>query len=115
VLTRTQIAAEGMNGVLAVGVGSREEPRFLVAEHAMAKKNWPLVVIIGKGVTFDSGGISIKPWEKMNEMKSDMAGAASVIATMSMAARPRHPGSSWWRLRRASRTCPTARRSVPAT
>ena len=91
VLTRAQIEAEGMNGVLAVGVGSREEPRFLVAEYAMAKKSWPLVCIIGKGVTFDSGGISIKPWEKMNEMKSDMAGAASVIATMSMAAELKIP------------------------
>jgi leucyl aminopeptidase len=86
ILTRAQIEAEGMNGVLAVGVGSGEEPRFLVAEHALSKKNWPLVCIIGKGVTFDSGGLSIKPWEKMNEMKSDMAGAASVIATMAMAA-----------------------------
>jgi len=86
VLTRKQIEAEGMNGVLAVGVGSREEPRFLVAEHALAKKNWPLVCLVGKGVTFDSGGISIKPWEKMNEMKSDMAGAASVIAATAMAA-----------------------------
>jgi leucyl aminopeptidase len=85
VLSRAQIAAEGMNGVLAVGVGSSEEPRFLIAERALAKKNWPLVCLVGKGVTFDSGGLSIKPWEKMNEMKSDMAGAASVIAAMSMA------------------------------
>jgi leucyl aminopeptidase len=69
-----------------IGAGSREEPRFLIAEHALAKKNWPLVCLVGKGVTFDSGGLSIKPWEKMNEMKSDMAGAASVIAAASMAA-----------------------------
>lgn len=87
VLTRAQIEAAGMNGVLAVGSGSRDEPRFLIAEHALTKKNRPLVCLVGKGVTFDSGGISIKPWEKMNEMKSDMAGAASVIATISMAAR----------------------------
>ncbi len=86
VLTPRQIEAEGMNGVLAVGVGSRQEPRFLVAEHALAKKNWPLVCLVGKGVTFDSGGISIKPWDKMNEMKSDMAGAASVIAATAVAA-----------------------------
>jgi leucyl aminopeptidase len=86
ILSRAQIEAAGMNGVLAVGAGSREEPRFLIAEHALAKKNWPLVCLVGKGVTFDSGGLSIKPWEKMNEMKSDMAGAASVIAAASMAA-----------------------------
>ncbi len=91
ILTRAQIEAAGMNGVLAVGVGSRNEPRFLIAEHALAKKSWPLVCLVGKGVTFDSGGISIKPWEKMNEMKSDMAGAASVIATMSMAAKLEMP------------------------
>jgi len=86
VLTRAQIEKAGMNGVIAVGQGSREEPRFLVAEYAMAKKNWPLVCLIGKGVTFDSGGVSIKPWEKMNEMKSDMAGAASVVAATSLVA-----------------------------
>jgi len=86
VLTRAQIKAQGMNGVLAVASGSREEPRFLVAEHALSRPGRPLVCLVGKGVTFDSGGISIKPWEKMNEMKSDMAGAASVIAAVSMAA-----------------------------
>lgn len=86
VLTPAQIAKAGMNGVLAVGSGSREDARFLIAEYAASKKNWPLVCLVGKAVTFDSGGISIKPWEKMNEMKSDMAGAASVIATISIAA-----------------------------
>jgi leucyl aminopeptidase len=91
VLNRAQIAKAGMNGVLAVASGSREEPRFLIAEHAMAKKDWPLVCLIGKGVTFDSGGISIKPWEKMNEMKSDMAGAATVVAATALAARMQIP------------------------
>jgi leucyl aminopeptidase len=86
VLTRAQIEKAGMNGVIAVGQGSRDEPRFLIAEYAMAKKSWPLVCLIGKGVTFDSGGVSIKPWEKMNEMKSDMAGAASVVAATSLVA-----------------------------
>ena len=86
VLTRAQIEKAGMNGVIAVGQGSREEPRFLVAEYALSKKNWPLVCLVGKGVMFDSGGISIKPWEKMHEMKSDMAGAASVVAALSLAA-----------------------------
>ncbi|HEX6791061.1 MAG TPA: leucyl aminopeptidase family protein [Candidatus Krumholzibacteria bacterium] len=85
-LTRAQVEKAGMNGVLAVGAGSREEPRFLVAEYGMANRNLPLVCLVGKGVTFDSGGISIKPWEKMHEMKSDMAGAASVVAALSLAA-----------------------------
>jgi len=86
VLTRAQIEKAGMNGVLAVGVGSTQEPRFLIAEYGLANKSWPLVCLVGKGVTFDSGGISIKPWEKMHEMKSDMAGAASVVAAISLAA-----------------------------
>ena len=84
---RAEIAKAGMGGVLAVAAGSREEPKFLVAQHGLAHKKWPLVCLVGKGVTFDSGGISIKPWERMHEMKSDMAGAASVVATMSIAAR----------------------------
>jgi leucyl aminopeptidase len=85
VLTRAQLEKAGMNGVIAVGRGSREDPCFLVAEHALAKKDRPLVCLVGKGVTFDSGGLSIKPWEKMNEMKSDMAGAASVVAAIALA------------------------------
>ena len=85
VLTPAQIEKAGMNGVLAVGAGSREQVRFLIAEHGLASRKWPLVCLVGKGVTFDSGGISIKPWEKMNEMKSDMAGAANVIAAFSLA------------------------------
>jgi len=84
---RAEIAKAGMGGVLAVAAGSREQPRLLVAHHGLSRKDWPLVCLVGKGVTFDSGGISIKPWEKMSEMKSDMAGAASVVATMSIAAR----------------------------
>jgi leucyl aminopeptidase len=91
VLARAQIDKAGMNGVLAVGAGSRQEPLFLIAEYAAAQKSWPLVCLVGKGVTFDSGGISIKPWEKMNEMKSDMAGAASVVAALSMVAQLKLP------------------------
>jgi leucyl aminopeptidase len=84
---RAEIAKAGMGGLLAVAAGSREEPRLLVAQAQMTKKDRPLVCLVGKGVTFDSGGISIKPWEKMHEMKSDMAGAANVVAVMAAAAR----------------------------
>ena len=84
---RAEMTKAKLGGVLAVARGSREEPRFLVAHHGLARKDWPLVCLVGKGVTFDSGGISIKPWEKMHEMKSDMAGAANVVAAMAMAAR----------------------------
>jgi leucyl aminopeptidase len=75
-----------MGGVLGVAAGSREEPRFMVMHYNMDKPRLPLVCLVGKGVTFDSGGISIKPWEKMSEMKSDMAGGAATIAAICAAA-----------------------------
>ncbi len=75
-----------MGGLIAVNRGSDLEPRFVVMEHAPrgAKKH---VALVGKGITFDSGGISIKPAEKMEEMKFDMCGAAAVIGIMEAAAR----------------------------
>jgi leucyl aminopeptidase len=79
---RREIEKASMGGVLGVAVGSREEPRFMVMHYNMDKPKLPLVCLIGKGVTFDSGGISIKPWEKMNEMKSDMAGGAATVAAI---------------------------------
>ena len=79
---RREIEKAGMGGVLGVALGSREEPRFMVMHYNMDKPKLPLVCLVGKGVTFDSGGISIKPWEKMHEMKSDMAGGAAVVAAM---------------------------------
>ncbi len=83
---RTEIERARMGAVLAVASGSREEARFVVAHYNVEKKSLPLVCLVGKGVTFDSGGISIKPWEKMHEMKSDMAGGAAVIAATAAAA-----------------------------
>lgn len=79
---RREIEKAGMGGVLAVAVGSREEPRFMVLQYNMDRPKLPLVCLVGKGVTFDSGGISIKPWEKMHEMKSDMAGGAAAVAAI---------------------------------
>ena len=82
---RAQIERMKMGGLLAVNRGSAEEPRFVVLEYAprRAKKH---VALVGKGITFDSGGISIKPAERMEEMKFDMCGAAAVIGTMQAAA-----------------------------
>jgi leucyl aminopeptidase len=74
-----------MGGLLAVNQGSDEEPRFIVLEyHPKGAINH--VALVGKGITFDSGGISIKPAEKMEEMKFDMCGAAAVIGTIQAAA-----------------------------
>ncbi len=72
----------GMGGLAAVSAGSAQECRFVVLEYKSAEKNAPTIALTGKGITFDSGGISIKPASRMDEMKDDMAGAAAVISTM---------------------------------
>lgn|SRR5690554_4113989 len=85
VLDRKQIEAEGMGAFLSVARGSDEPPAFIVLRHApkggKAKGKAP-IVLVGKGLTFDSGGISIKPAANMDEMKYDMCGAASVLGTL---------------------------------
>jgi leucyl aminopeptidase len=83
---KREIEKMKMGGLLAVNRGSTEEPRFVVLEYTprKAKKH---VALVGKGITFDSGGISIKPAEKMEEMKFDMCGAAAVIGIVEAAAK----------------------------
>ena len=71
----------GMGALLAVARGSRQEPKLIVMEYNGAKNNSAPIVLVGKGITFDSGGISIKGAAAMDEMKFDMCGAASVIGT----------------------------------
>lgn len=72
----------GMGALLGVAQGSAEEARFIVLEHNPQGKADPPLVLVGKGITFDSGGISLKPGEGMEKMKGDMAGAAAVLAAM---------------------------------
>jgi leucyl aminopeptidase len=82
VLERKEIEALGMGSFLSVTRGSDEPPRFIVFEyHGSPKKQKPLV-LVGKGITFDSGGISLKPGLDMDQMKFDMCGAAAVFGTM---------------------------------
>jgi leucyl aminopeptidase len=78
VLDKPAIEAEGMRALLAVNQGSHTEPRFIVLEYRGAGDAAP-VALVGKGITFDSGGISIKPAASMAEMKFDMSGAAAVL------------------------------------
>jgi leucyl aminopeptidase len=85
VLDEKALAAGGYGGILAVGGGSTRPPRLLRLSYR-GKKARTTVALIGKGITFDSGGISIKPAAKMEDMKSDMAGAAAVIATVCLVA-----------------------------
>jgi leucyl aminopeptidase len=88
VLDKAAIEAEGMGALLAVNQGSATEPRFIVLEYRGAGDAAP-VALVGKGVTFDTGGISIKPAQAMEEMKYDMSGAAAVLGAMEMVGRLR--------------------------
>ena len=82
VLDRKALEKEGMHALLAVGQGSAQEPRLIVMEHRNGPKDARPLVLVGKGISFDTGGISLKPGEAMDEMKFDMCGAASVFGTV---------------------------------
>ncbi len=86
VLMETHLEKQGFNALLAVSKGSEQPPRLIVLEYRGGKKNESPIVLVGKGVTFDSGGISIKPSKHMDEMKFDMCGAAAVLGAVSTAA-----------------------------
>ena len=79
---KEKIKKEKMGGLIGVSQGSSQEPRFIVMEYKGAAPSKNPVCLVGKGVTFDSGGISLKPGAKMDEMKFDMCGAAAVIGTL---------------------------------
>jgi leucyl aminopeptidase len=91
VLDEAGIKKEKMGCLLAVSQGSHEPPRFIVIEHRAPKADNPPVVLVGKGVTFDTGGISLKDPPNMDEMKFDMSGAAAVMGVMSLVAKLRLP------------------------
>lgn len=93
VFDKPAIEQLGLHALLAVNRGSEEPPRFIVMEYQPEEATGPLpkVGLVGKGVTFDTGGISIKPSTNMHYMKSDMGGAAAVLGTMEAAARLQLP------------------------
>ncbi len=82
VLGRKEIEALGMGCFLAVTQASHQSPKFLVLQYRGAAKAAAPVVLVGKGITFDTGGVSLKPPAEMDEMKADMGGAASVLGTL---------------------------------
>jgi leucyl aminopeptidase len=86
ILDEKALARGGYGGILGVGQGSTRPPRLLKVARA-APAGAPTVALVGKGITFDSGGLSLKPAKSMETMKSDMAGAAAVLATAIAAAR----------------------------
>jgi leucyl aminopeptidase len=79
------LAAEGFGGIIGVGQGAEHPPRLIELRYA-PKGSTGEVVLVGKGITFDSGGLSLKPADSMKTMKTDMSGAAAVLATMSVLA-----------------------------
>lgn len=88
-----ELAKRGMGGLVAVGRASATPPRLVRLDYAPASagRRTPTVVLVGKGITFDSGGLSIKPGESMSTMKRDMTGAGVVIAVLGALARVRCP------------------------
>jgi leucyl aminopeptidase len=86
VLTEKEAQELGMGAFLAVAKGSQQPPRFIILEHKPEGASSGPYVFVGKGVTFDSGGISIKPSSKMEEMKFDMSGAAAVLGALAAVA-----------------------------
>ena len=86
ILGQKELVKEGFGALLGVAQGSMREPQLIVLEHHGGSKDEAPVVLVGKGVTFDAGGISLKSADKMDEMKMDMAGGAAVIGTLLAAA-----------------------------
>ncbi len=91
VLAKKDLEREKLGGILAVGKGSIHDPCLIVMEYNGADKKTPPVALVGKAITFDSGGISLKPWQNMHEMKYDMLGGASVMSIMTALARLKVP------------------------
>ncbi|CQD21118.1 leucyl aminopeptidase [Mycolicibacterium conceptionense] len=91
VLDEKALAKAGYGGIVGVGKGSSRPPRLVRLTHRGAGKKPKRVALVGKGITFDTGGISIKPAANMHHMTSDMGGAAAVIATVVLAAKQNLP------------------------
>ena len=84
VMDDEQCRTEGMGAMLAVGQGSAEESKFIIMDYQPANPSGKTIVLVGKAVTFDSGGLSLKPSNMMAEMKGDMGGGAAVVGIMSV-------------------------------
>ena len=82
VFSKNEIKSKGLGGVTAVGQGSKNEPKFIILEYRNGKNEQKPILLVGKAVTFDTGGISLKPGEKMDEMKFDKCGGCTVLGVM---------------------------------
>ncbi len=90
ILEKADMVKLGMGGILAVNKGSEEPPKLIILEYN-PKKNTETVLLVGKGLTFDSGGISLKPAQGMMDMKYDMCGGAAVLTAIEAIAREKLP------------------------
>lgn len=91
VFTEKELKKEGFGALLSVNQASDTPPRFVILEHNAGKTNLDTICLVGKGITFDSGGISLKPPDSMETMKDDMAGAATVLGVMKIVAELKIP------------------------
>ncbi len=91
VLNMEEMKALGMGALLAVASGSHESPKFIILEYKPPKRGLDTVVVIGKAITFDSGGLSLKPSENMDKMKHDMGGGAATIGVVQAASQLKLP------------------------
>jgi leucyl aminopeptidase len=82
IISKDELRKKGFGGISAVGQGSKNEPKLIILEHNNGRRNDKPVVLVGKAVTFDTGGISLKPGDKMDEMKFDKCGGCTVLGIM---------------------------------
>ncbi len=82
IISESELKKKGFGGISAVGQGSKNESKLIILEHNHGPKNEKPIVLVGKAVTFDTGGISLKPGDKMDEMKFDKCGGCTVIGIM---------------------------------
>ena len=82
IISKDELRKKGFGGISAVGQGSKNEPKLIILEHNKGRQNDKPVVLVGKAVTFDTGGISLKPGDKMDEMKFDKCGGCTVLGIM---------------------------------
>jgi len=82
IISNPELKKKGFGGITAVGQGSKNEPKLIVLEHNRGSRNEKPILLVGKAVTFDTGGISLKPGDKMDEMKFDKCGGCTVLGIM---------------------------------
>ena len=82
IISKQELKKRGFGGITAVGQGSKNEPKLIILEHSRGPRNVKPIVLVGKAVTFDTGGISLKPGDKMDEMKFDKCGGCTVLGIM---------------------------------